>query len=135
MIVFGISCGNGLQMSSTPSTDTDYLVKEPTNEKLSKRTAIALHEFVGIRLHQWSAKEDKLSANRQDSHSYSPTNYHGSKNLLKMLVEHNPQLRINFVDSAWVGATVNLGPQTVTVKHRDKLNKLTAWLVCDNCSW
>jgi hypothetical protein len=34
---------------------------------------------------------------------------------------------MNFVDSAWAGVTVNLGPQTVTVKHRDKLNKLTGW--------
>jgi hypothetical protein len=59
--------------------------------------------------------------------AYSPTNYRESKELIERLVKHHPQLRINFVNSAWTGATVNLGPRTVTVKHRDKLNKLTGW--------
>src|SRR6202023_2093145 len=59
--------------------------------------------------------------------NYSPTNYVESKIVLEKLMERNPKLKFNFVDSAWAGVTVNLGPKTVTVKHRDKLNKLTGW--------
>jgi hypothetical protein len=59
--------------------------------------------------------------------SYSPSNYNESKDMLKHVVGHHPRLKTNFPGGVWAATTVNLGPRTVTYKHRDRLNKLTGW--------
>ena len=38
-----------------------------------------------------------------------------------------PELSVDFEGSVFASMTVNLGPQTVSLKHRDRLNKLTGW--------
>jgi hypothetical protein len=47
--------------------------------------------------------------------------------MMQRLKSHDSKLVMNLEDGAWAAITVNLGPQTVTYKHRDRMNKLTGW--------
>ena len=60
-------------------------------------------------------------------HAWAPRLYSHYKTKLSQLYKATPNLQQTFHNSIWPAATFNLGPQTVTVQHRDIANLAFGW--------
>ncbi|KAI9056573.1 hypothetical protein FKP32DRAFT_1586074, partial [Trametes sanguinea] len=104
----GISFGGGQQRVSNLAQSkhnrgvTDILLRHPGVRRVANFGSSAMQLFAP-KLHQY----------------YEST--------LNAVCEHDPSLRPNFPRNAFAAATFNLGPETVTYRHRDHLNLPFGW--------